>query len=340
MFRAFIRPIALLLIFFVALYVLRDPLRSTDENFALFRTQYISPVVSYVKNIWNSASTTSVLIPGKLSSTLIPGTTTIPNTDTDLKQEVSTPQPIVSLPNLQSNVKPVISNTGNEITAEVSRLSISGILNETNEERINKQLPKLSINAQLNKAAESKLQDMFTQQYFQHVSPSGVSVSDLIRKAGYEYIVVGENLALGNFGGDPQVVLAWMNSPGHKANILDPRFQEIGIAVGKGLYNGKEQWIAVQQFAKPLSSCASPNPELKDKIAQHTSSLASLETEITTIKSSIDKIQASDPLYSSTVEQYNLKVNDYNTRLEGLKDEINTYNEQVRAFNSCAGLSK
>ncbi len=336
MFRAFIRPLVLLLIFFIALYVLRGPLRNTDENFALFRTQYISPVVSYVKNIWNSASTTSILMPGMQNDSVIPGTGT--TSVTDLKQEVSNPQPIVSLPNLQSNIKPVISSTGNEVTAEISRLSISGILNETNEERTNKQLPKLRINAQLNKAAESKLQDMFTQQYFQHVSPTGVSVSDLIRKAGYEYIVVGENLALGNFGGDPQVVLAWMNSPGHKANILDPRFQEIGIAVGKGLYNGKEQWIAVQQFAKPLSSCASPNPELKDKIAQHTSSLASLETDITTMKSNIDRMQSSDILYAPTVEQYNLKANDYNTRLEGLKDEINTYNEQVRTFNSCAGL--
>ncbi len=336
MFRVFIRPLVLLLIFFIGLYVLRDPLRSTDENFALFRTQYISPVVSYVKNIWNSTSTTSILMPGMQNNSAIPSIGTI--STTDLKQEVSNSQPIGSLPNLHSNIKPVISSTGNEITAEISRLSISGILNETNEERENKQLPKLRINAQLNKAAESKLQDMFTQQYFQHVSPTGVSVSDLIRKAGYEYIVVGENLALGNFGGDPQVVLAWMNSPGHKANILDPRFQEIGIAVGKGLYSGKEQWIAVQQFAKPLSSCSSPNPELKDKIAQHTSSLASLETDITTMKSNIDKMQSSDILYATTVEQYNLKANDYNTRLEGLKDEINTYNEQVRTFNSCAGL--
>jgi uncharacterized protein YkwD/uncharacterized protein YukE len=278
-------------------------------------------------------------MPGTGSGSYVPGQNATTSA-TDLKDNTISQQPIVSLPNLQSNIKPVISNTGNEITAETSRLSISGILTETNDERTTRQLPKLRLNAQLNKAAEAKLQDMFTQQYFQHVSPAGVGVSDLIRKVGYEYIVVGENLALGNFGGDPQVVLAWMNSPGHKANIIDPRFQEIGISVGKGLYNGKTQWIAVQQFAKPLSSCTSPNPELKDKIAQHTSSLSSLETEITTMKANIDRMQSSDPTYTSTVEQYNLKANDYNTRLEGLKDEINTYNEQVRTFNSCAGLAK
>lgn len=336
MFRAFIRPLILLLIFFLALYLLRDPLRNTDENFALFKTQYINPVVTYVKGIWNSASSTSILMPGGAMDSIIPGNAT---TSQNLKDDTVAQQPIGALPNLQSNIKPVISNDGIGMTAEVSRLSISGILTETNEERTSRQLPKLRLNAQLNKAAESKLQDMFSNQYFQHVSPSGVNVSDLIRKAGYEYIVVGENLALGNFGGDMQVVLAWMNSPGHKANILDPRFQEIGIAVGKGLYNGKEQWIAVQQFAKPLSSCVSPNPELKDKIAQHTSSLSSLETDITTMKATIDKMSSSDPAYLQTVEQYNLKANDYNTRLEGLKDEINTYNEQVRTFNTCAGLA-
>lgn len=335
MFRAFVRPLILLLIFFLALYLLRDPLRNTDENFTLFKTQYVNPVITYIKDIWNTASSTSILMPGEVMESIIPGNA---STSQNLKEDTVVPQPAISIPNLQSNNKPVLSNDSTGITAEVSRLSISGILTETNEERTSRQLPKLRLNAQLNKAAEFKLQDMFTNQYFQHVSPSGVNVSDLIRKAGYEYIVVGENLALGNFGGDMQVVLAWMNSPGHKANILDPRFQEIGIAVGKGLYNGKEQWIAVQQFAKPLSSCVSPNPELKDKIAQHTSSLSSLETDITTMKAIIDQMSSSDQSYLQTVEQYNLKANDYNTRLEGLKDEINTYNEQVRTFNSCAGL--
>ena len=59
---------------------------------------------------------------------------------------------------------------------------------------------------------------------------------------------------------------AWMNSPGHRANILNPHFQEIGVAVGKGMYEGHETWIAVQSFGMPLSACPASDANLKIKI--------------------------------------------------------------------------
>lgn len=315
---------------------MREPLRNTDKNFAQFKAQYVFPAIDRIKSFFSSDDTFALDSVNNVDTKSIEASSsqsTVQGKTTELFS-------LGTLPDFNSNIKPIVSPNTVTNTADNSRLSISGILTETNNARAKSQLPKLALDATLNKAAEAKLEDMFSNQYFQHVSPSGVNVSDLIRKAGYDYIVVGENLALGNFGGDIQIVTAWMNSPGHRANILDPRFQDIGIAVGRGMYQGKEQWIAVQHFAKPLSSCKSPNPELKDKIAQHTSLLSSLESELTELKEQIDHTQSNGATYTSTVETYNLKATDYNNRLEGLKDEINTYNQQVRVFNLCAGLNK
>ena len=69
---------------------------------------------------------------------------------------------------------------------------------------------------------------------------------------------------MGNFKNDQDLVSAWLNSPGHRANILNTRFTEIGTAVLKGFYEGREVWMAVQEFGLPLSSC--PNPDSKVKI--------------------------------------------------------------------------
>lgn len=319
----FMRPIAIVLIFFLGLFVLRGPIQDVDENLIIIKEHYIDPVIAYVTGNKDEPKTLG-------DSNSIPEGSIATTTDT-----VKTP---ITIPDAKAGSKPVLISKDTGISADSSSLSISGILAQTNKNRAMKNLKSLRLNSNLNSAAQRKLEDMFSNQYFEHVSPKGVDVTDLVRKAGYEYIVVGENLALGNFGGDVQVVTAWMNSPGHRANILDTRFQEIGIAVGKGLYNGKQQWIAVQHFAKPLSSCEGPNAELKIRIDTHTAELAVRESELNTQKKQIDSSNSGTPGYGELVEKYNISVVEYNTRLEGLKDEISTYNAQVRTFNSCAGL--
>ena len=106
---------------------------------------------------------------------------------------------------------------------------------------------------------------MFEKEYFEHKSPSGIGASDIAHDVGYEFILVGENIALGNFDGDEALVQAWMDSPGHRANILNKRYTEIGIAAEKGLYQGKMMWLAVQIFARPMSLCQNPNQLTKKR---------------------------------------------------------------------------
>jgi uncharacterized protein YkwD len=333
-----IRPLILILVFFGMLFALREPIRHVDENLVIINYAYISPSVSYIKNKVEGLFTHTDTLYGEMApgAPLVPvdGVLGTASSTTSTDQASTTPKGT-----MLGGAKEVLVAKDDSQTVDSSRLSIAGIFTQTNKERADRSVGILRLNNKLNAAAERKLQDMFTNQYFEHVSPSGVHVSDLVREAEYEYIVVGENLALGNFGGDVPVVTAWMNSPGHRANILDTRFSEIGIAVGKGMYKGKEQWLAVQHFAKPLASCEGPKSELKTSIETETKKLAVIESDLQQRKKQIEATATFSVEYSALAETYNALVSEYNARLEGLKDEIAIYNLQVRRFNTCAGIS-
>jgi hypothetical protein len=73
-----------------------------------------------------------------------------------------------------------------------------------------------------------------------------------MKEAGYEYQVAGENLAR-DFGTTPDMMEAWMASPTHRANIVNPKYTEIGIAVIDGVFQGYETTLVVQMFGKPKS---------------------------------------------------------------------------------------
>lgn len=109
-----------------------------------------------------------------------------------------------------------------------------------NEERTSRGLPRLRLNDRLSNAAERHSRDMVQRTYFSHDSLSGLSFVDRIRRAGYLRSArswsAGENLAWGSGtrGAPEQIMRAWMNSSGHRANILTGRFREVGIGVAEG----------------------------------------------------------------------------------------------------------
>ena len=107
-------------------------------------------------------------------------------------------------------------------------------------------------NAQLYQAAQDKASDMLTHQYFDHTSPSGVTPWSFIHDTGYTYTSAGENLAEG-FILDQAIVQAWMNSPAHRANIVDAEFTETAIATKTGALDGKVVTVVVQLFGQPTS---------------------------------------------------------------------------------------
>lgn len=225
-----------------------------------------------------------------------------------------------------------------------SILSINGVLTWTNNNRQEQGTKLLKLDANLNSAAQAKIEDMFANQYFEHVSPTGLGPSHWVDNAGYEYVSVGENLALGNYDGDRALVTAWMNSPGHRANILNESFEEIGIAVKKGMFDGAETWLAVQIFAKPLASCPVVNKTLEATIEKNQAQLKIWDTEIITLQVKLEKSkprgrssQAEIDQYNALVYEYNQLAKNYNALTEETKALVDQYNAQVNAFNACAG---
>ncbi len=218
-------------------------------------------------------------------------------------------------------------------------LTTGGVITITNKERTAAGLSVLTENKKLDAAAAAKLKDMFDKQYFEHVSPDGRGPGAVAESAGYSYIIVGENLALGNFKDDAALVAAWMASPGHRANILQTRFREIGVAVGKGNYNGKEIWMAVQEFGSPLSDCPAIDTRIKTQVDADKALTNSMNLKLEALQKEIKTMPRSTPpeqeAYNQKVHEYNDLVVAYDAALSKLKAEIDTYNAEVRAFNAC-----
>ena len=219
---------------------------------------------------------------------------------------------------------------------ETSFLTRAGVLKWTNIQRANNGSPGLTINTELNTAASLRAKDMFENQYFAHVSPTGKDAEHLVDCAGYEFIMIGENLALGNFKDDEALVQAWMNSPGHRANLLNYRFQEIGISVLRGTFEGRSTWIAVQIFGRPVSACPQADTSLKSEVESTKLEINSLKGNLDSLAAEINSMhQQRGPEYNMKIEEYNKLVSDYNDLLSVTKNLVLEYNNQVKLSNLC-----
>lgn len=136
------------------------------------------------------------------------------------------------------------------ILGYASNITPEQVILQTNEQRAEQGLGGLTLSDELSEAALAKGQDMFTDQYWSHTAPDGTEPWYFIERSGYKYKVAGENLAR-DFMNTSDMVAAWMASPTHRANLLNPSFQEIGIAVIDGRLNGFETTLVVQMFGTP-----------------------------------------------------------------------------------------
>lgn len=108
-------------------------------------------------------------------------------------------------------------------------MSAARLLTDTNQQRANNGLATLSLNQKLTNAAEAKAEDMAAKDYWSHDTPDGKTPWSFILAAGYDYQTAGENLAYG-FGSADATMTAWMNSPEHRANILNNTYTDVGFA--------------------------------------------------------------------------------------------------------------
>ena len=106
------------------------------------------------------------------------------------------------------------------------------VLDLVNAERTKRGISALTLDSNLSSVATKKSQDMVNKNYFDHTSPTYGSPFDMMKQFGISYRTAGENIAKGQK--TPQeVVTAWMNSEGHRKNILNPNFTNLGVGIAK-----------------------------------------------------------------------------------------------------------
>ncbi|AUJ25414.1 CAP domain-containing protein [Virgibacillus dokdonensis] len=102
------------------------------------------------------------------------------------------------------------------------------VVDLTNQERAKQGLPALKVDTELSKVARAKSKDMAANGYFAHNSPTYGSPFDMMKQFGISYSTAGENIAKGQRS-PQEVVNAWMNSQGHRENIMNAKFTHIGV---------------------------------------------------------------------------------------------------------------
>lgn len=151
------------------------------------------------------------------------------------------------------------------VLSYATNMTSSGLLAETNTERAKNNLGTLVLNDDLTKAAQAKAEDMAERNYWSHTTPDGQEPWEFITATGYRYLSAGENLAYG-FSTSDQAIVGWMNSPGHRANILNTDYREVGFGIvnSSNYQQNGEQTIVVALYAKPVSADATASATQTD----------------------------------------------------------------------------
>lgn len=218
-------------------------------------------------------------------------------------------------------------------------LTDDNIIWYTNYERAKNNLPPLKKSAQLESSSHAKGTDMFQYQYFDHNRKDGqttVGFDSFIDTQKYAFVKIGENLAMGDFSTSEDLLDAWMKSPAHRRNLLDPLYQDIGVSINAGTMQGTKTVIYTQHFGDPSSSCPTINQATKQAIDTLRSKITDLQTSIGQQQARVSSSSADlDPEFDTLINDYNTLVTGYNASIKQMSALVSLYNGQVRSFDSC-----
>lgn len=159
------------------------------------------------------------------------------------------PNDDIQLPDGQHGQNTEQPNTGQgmEIAEQAgSTVQADEVLKLVNQERSKQGLKALTLSDELTNVATLKAKDMRDKNYFDHTSPTYGSPFEMMRRFGIQYSSAGENIAAGQKTAQ-EVMNSWMNSSGHRANILNADYEQIGIGYIEG---GSYKTYWVQMFKK------------------------------------------------------------------------------------------
>jgi len=168
------------------------------------------------------------------------------------------------------------------VLGSASSFSTNDLLAGTNAQRLANHEASLTLNPLLTAAAQAKANDMVTKNYWSHTSPDGQTPWTFITTTGYQYQSAGENLAYGFTSAD-DVITGWMNSPEHRANILDNGYQNVGFGIAESPnFQGKgTEVVIVAEYAQPAPAVANITFNVAPT-SQNSPSVQGAQTELQT----------------------------------------------------------
>lgn len=222
-------------------------------------------------------------------------------------------------------------------------LSREAVVTLTNRERTSHGLTNLIEDPFLQSIAEERARDMLEKDYFDHISPTGERASDLAQRKGYRYRIIAENLASGDFLTNQKLVDGWMQSPGHRKNILSPEIKDIGVSVMKGLLHGNETWVAVQIFGlkSPAVSeklCRLPSVRLMNEIEVKKAELTGLNERLDRLRKELDSEKTNIELEQMLAKKDSRKNHDLNVNIKKYNEKSRWHNEVLTEIKAKEGV--
>lgn len=235
-------------------------------------------------------------------------------------------------------------------------MSVGSLLSDTNSQRADNSEGALNLNAQLNQAAQAKANDMAARNYWSHNTPDGQTPWTFITAAGYGYQTAGENLAYG-FATANDTLIGWMNSPEHRANILNTTYVDVGFGIANiadyqnngpetlvvamyGSLPGETAPVAVATPSQPAASHSAPASANKPAStpAQDASEPApnSAQTPIATSRPANQVASSKPTVVKDTIEPAPQRVTQL--QLVASNTPLNTLVVTIFAFSACGLL--
>jgi uncharacterized protein YkwD len=244
------------------------------------------------------------------------------------------PEAKISAPLEQSEFERTASYGNINCSNFQSNIFANDMLERINNDRAKDGKKKLQWDEKLCRSALLKSEDMNNNNYFEHNSPSGITPWYWVKKVDYRYTFVGENLALNYFTSE-SAHTALMNSPGHRANILNENFTEIGINFVRGKLNGEDAFFVVQHFASP----APEKPEVKyicdeDKANKNLKELEDTKEKIEKNLSKAESIRED----LEKAGQDTKEADDYIDDMKDKEKEVDKYIKEIEDYlKKCKG---
>lgn len=165
--------------------------------------------------------------------------------------------PIIAIMSVGFAANTWLSGLHKSVLGYATDMSVSTLLSDTNSQRTGHGQSVLSLNAELDKAAQAKADDMAARDYWSHITPDGKTPWSFVAASGYNYQTAGENLAYG-FSTASSVITGWMNSPEHRANLLGSSYRDVGFGIANipNYQHDGPETLVVAMYASPATGAA------------------------------------------------------------------------------------